>query len=152
MKRRTVIGLAAGAAVSLAAGAGALAFGGGPAGARHAIMRRVITATIDEALDRAQVTPEQRQTINAARDRVFATVDAERAGRQTHLEEALRLFESDQPDPAQVEALHGQGEEGRQRIRQAIHEAIVQAHDVLTPAQRKALTDYIRAHRLAHLH
>jgi Spy/CpxP family protein refolding chaperone len=152
MKRRTMFGLAAGAAVSLAAGAGALAFGGGQAGARHAIMRRVIAATIDEALDQAQVTSEQRRTIKAARDRVFATIDAERAGRQTHLEEALRLFEADRPDPAQVEALHRQGEEGRQRIRLAIHEAVVEAHDVLTPAQRKALADYVRAHRLAHLH
>jgi periplasmic protein CpxP/Spy len=151
MQRRTMIGVAAGVAVSLAAGAGALAFGG-PTGARHAIMRRVVAATIDEALDRAQVTPEQRQAIHAARDRVFATVDAERAGRRTHLEDALRLFEADRPDPAQVEALHRQADEGRQRIRQAIHEAIVEAHSVLTPAQRKALADHVRAHRLAHLH
>lgn len=151
MKRRTMIGMAAGVAVSLAAGAAALAFGG-HTGARQAIMRRVISATIDEALDGAQVTPDQRRTIYAARDRVFATVDAERANRQSHLEEALRLFEADRPDPAQVEALHRQGEEGRQRIRQAIHEAIVEAHDVLTPAQRKGLADFVRAHRLAHLH
>jgi Spy/CpxP family protein refolding chaperone len=151
MKRRTMIGVAAGVAVSLAAGAGALVFGG-PAGARHAVMRRVVAATIDEALDQAQVTHDQRQAIHAARDRVFATVDAERAGRRTHLEDALRLFEADRPDPAQVDALHRQADEGRQRIRQAIHEAFAEAHSVLTPAQRKALADHVRAQRFAHWH
>jgi periplasmic protein CpxP/Spy len=151
MKRRTMVGVAAGVAVSLAVGAGAFAFGGA-AGARHAIMRRVVAATIDEALDQVPVTPEQRQAIHAARDRVFSAVDAERAGRRAHLEDALRLFEADRPDPAQVDALHRQADEGRQRIRQAVHEAFVEVHDVLTPAQRKALADHVRAQRFAHWH
>jgi hypothetical protein len=49
-----------------------------------------------------------------------------------------------------VEALHREAEAARARIRQAVHEAIVEAHDVLTPAQRKVVADYVRRHRFAH--
>jgi Spy/CpxP family protein refolding chaperone len=112
----------------------------------------VVSATIDDALDQAGVSPEQRAAIHAARDRVFAAVDAARAGHKTHLEDTLRVFEADRPDPAQVEALHRHGEAERQRIRDAVHEAIVEAHGVLTPAQRKAVADYVRAHRMGHWH
>jgi Spy/CpxP family protein refolding chaperone len=150
MNRRTVFGVVAGLAVSLAAGAGALAYGHG--GARHAIFRRMIVASIDEVLDQAKVTPAQRQTVYAARDRVFAVVAEARSTRQAHLEEALTLFEADRPDPARVEALHQQGEAARARIRQSIHEALVEVHDVLTPEQRKVVTDWIRNHRFAHMH
>lgn len=150
MKRRTMIGLAAGVAATLAVGAGA-AVVGAHAGGRHAIVRRVIAATIDEALDVAGVSPEQRAAIHAARDRVFAAVEAERASRHQHVEETLALFEAEQVDRARVEALHQQGEAARQRIRTAVHEALVEAHGVLTPAQRKAVADHVRRHRLAHL-
>jgi len=149
MKRLTMIGMVAGLAVSLAAGAGALAYGHG--GARHAIARRMIVAAIDEVLDRAQVTPGQRQAVYAARDRVFTAVAEVRAGRRAHLEEALALFESDQPDPARIEALHQEGEAARAKVREAIHQALVEVHDVLTPPQRKVVADWIRSHRLAHL-
>lgn len=151
MTRRTVIGLAAGLTATLAAGAGAIAYGA-HGGGRHAIMRRVVSATIDDALDKAGVTSEQRTAIHAARDRVFAAVDVARTGRRAHLEEGLRLFEADRPSPAEIEALHRQGEAERQRIRDAVHEALVEAHSVLTPVQRKAIADYVRAHRMSHWH
>jgi Spy/CpxP family protein refolding chaperone len=153
MQRRTVIGLAAGAVMTVAAagvGAGALAWG--HSGARAAIMRRVVTATIDEALDRAQVTADQRVAIHAARDRVYSVVDAERNGHRGHLEEGLRLFESDNPDPALVAAIHERAEMARQRVRTAIHEAVVEVHSILTPGQRKVVADYVRSHRFGHLH
>jgi Spy/CpxP family protein refolding chaperone len=112
MKRRTVIGVAmAGLAASVVAGAGVLAHGQG--GGRPAIMRRMVSAAIDEALDEAKVTPAQRQTIQAARDRVFATFDEARASRRPHLEEGLALFEADRLDPARIEALHREGEAAR---------------------------------------
>ncbi len=151
MKRRTVFGLAAGLAATLAAGVGALAYGAHNGG-RQAIMRRIVSAGIDEALDKATVTSEQRTAIYAARDRVFAAVDAARTGHRAHLDETLRLFEADRPDPAEVEAFHHQGEAERQRIRDTVHEAIAEAHSVLTPAQRKAVADYVRSHRSSHWH
>ncbi|HSB62297.1 MAG TPA: periplasmic heavy metal sensor [Vicinamibacteria bacterium] len=149
MKRRTVIGLAAGVAVSLAAGAGAVAYGT-HAGMRHGIMKRMIAAGLDEALDQAQVTPQQRATIHAARDRVFASLEGVHADRRQHLEEVLGLFEAEQVDAARVEALHREAEAARERMRAVIHEAIVEVHGVLTPAQRKTLADHVRAHRFSH--
>jgi Spy/CpxP family protein refolding chaperone len=153
MERRTMIGLAAGIAASLAVGAGA-AVGVGAAhahgGWRAGIMKRMVSAAIDDALDKAQTTAEQRRVIYAARDRVFATVEEVRAGRHSHLEEGLAMFEADQVDPARVEALHQEAEAGRQRIREAIHQALVEAHDVLTAPQRKAVADYIRSHGAGH--
>jgi Spy/CpxP family protein refolding chaperone len=151
MKRRTVVGLAAGVAATLAAGAGAMALGT-HSGGRPAIMRRMVAAALDEALDQVQVTAEQRAAIHAARDRVFAVVDAERAGRGGHLDAALRLFEADAPDPALVSALHERADAARQRVRTAIHEAVMDVHGILTPAQRKGLADYVRSHRWGHLH
>ena len=88
----------------------------------------------------------------AARDRVYAVVDAERTGRHGHLEEGLRLFEADNPDPALVAALHERAQLGHGRVRTAIHEAVVEVHSILTPTQRKAVADYVRSHRFGHLH
>jgi Spy/CpxP family protein refolding chaperone len=151
MKRRTVFGVLTGVAVSLAAGVGAVAYGA-HTGGRHFIMKRMVTAMIDDVLDEARVTPEQRQAIHAARDRVVAVIDQSRAGRHAHLEEALALFEADQPDMARVEALHQQADAERQRMRDAVHAAILEAHAVLTPAQRKVVADRIRSHKLGHWH
>ncbi len=148
MKRRTMIGLAGALAVSLVAGATAYAVGTAPG--RHPFMRRIVSAILDEALDEAQVTPEQRATIHAIRDRVFAAVDAMQATRQGHREEVLRLFEADRIDPSQLDAFRRQGEADRQRIADTISQAFVEVHDVLTPAQRKAMADYVRAHRFHH--
>jgi Spy/CpxP family protein refolding chaperone len=148
MMRRTVIGVVAGL-VSVAAGAGALAWGV-HAGGRHGIVKRMISAALDDALEQAQVTPAQRQAIHAARDRALAAVEQARTDRRARLEEGLALFEADQPDPARVEALHQAGAAERERMREAIHQAIVEVHGILTPTQRKAVADYVRSHRSQH--
>jgi Spy/CpxP family protein refolding chaperone len=151
MKRRTMFGLMAAGAMGLVAAGGALAYGA-HGGGRHAIMKRMIASAIDDALDEAKVTPEQRTTINQIRDRAFAAVEQARTSHRAHLEEGLRLFEADRVDPAQAEAFHRQSDEERRRMREAIHQAVVEAHDVLTPVQRRAIADYVRAHRLSHMH
>ena len=57
---------------------------------------------IDEALEPANVTPEQRTKIYAARDRVFAAMEAQRQTRGAHMDEALALFEADTVDPGRA--------------------------------------------------
>jgi Spy/CpxP family protein refolding chaperone len=152
MKRRTVFGLMTAGALGLVATAGGVVAYGAHGGGRHVIMKRMVVAAIDDALDEAKVTPEQRAQINQIRDRAFQAVEQTRAGHKAHLEEGLRLFEADQVDPAQVDALHRQADEQRQRMREAIHQAIVEVHGVLTTAQRRAVADYVRSHRLSHMH
>ena len=145
MKRRTMIGWAAVMTGGLLAGATAFAFGGH--GHRHGMMRRFISAEIDEVLDEAKVSREQRTAIHGARDRVFAAVEDHRKGRGARLAEALALFEAERVDPDRVQALRREGEEEHRKIADAVSQAIVEVHDTLTPAQRKIVADYVRSHR-----
>lgn len=153
MTRRMMFGLGAGAAATVLVGATALAFTHGPgrwhghAGMGYPIMRRVATAIVDDALDAIKATPEQRATAHAARDRVLAAVQAHREQRGQRMQEALALFESDALDPARLDAFRRSVEEEHRKIGDAISQALADVHRVLTPEQRKQLTDYVRQHR-----
>lgn len=150
MTRRTMIGLAALLAGGLAVGA--TAFAHGVYGDRHGFKKRFVAAMIDDALDAADVTPEQRAQVHQARDRVFAAFEARRQDHEASLEEALALFESDRLDPAQIETLHRRREEARRQIAETVHQALADVHGVLTPEQRKAVADYIRERRWSRWH
>jgi protein CpxP len=150
LSRRTVLGSLGLLGVGLVAAVGAVAWAG--PGARHGMMKRVATAMIDEALEPANVTPEQRIKIYAVRDRVFATLEARHQGRRAHMEEALSLFEADTVDSARLTAFRAQREAEHRQMADTITQAITEVHDVLTPVQRKAVADWIRAHRGGHWH
>jgi Spy/CpxP family protein refolding chaperone len=158
MTRRTLIGVAAVVVGGLATGAAALAAGGaawahggpGPHGWRHGMMKRMVTAAIDDALDAAQATPEQRAAIQAAHGRVTKAVESHWQTRQARMEELLALFEADAPDPARVAELRTRAEAEHRTIADALTQAITEAHDVLTPDQRRAVAAYVRAHRPGH--
>ena len=147
MRRRTVIGLSVAAIGSVVAGAAAMAAGHGPG--REAMMRRMAIAAIDDALDEAQASPEQRAAIRAACDRVFAAVQDHRRDRQARLDSMLRLFEGDRLDDG-LRALRGQIEAEHGNIADTLSAALVEAHSVLTPAQRKVVAEYVRHHRPLH--
>lgn len=144
MKRRTMFGVTAGLAATLLVGATAVAFGG-HAG-RHHFMKRFVASMIDDALDAAQVTPGQRTAIHEARDRALTAVETHRKDRRVRLEQALALFEGDRLDPQAVHEFVQQREQEHRLIADAIGQALVDAHGVLTPVQRKALADYVRSH------
>jgi protein CpxP len=148
MKRRMVLGLVAGVG-ALLVGVSALAFGGP---GRHAIMKRVVAAEIDEALDRANATAGQRAAIHASRDRVFAAIEAHAGDRRGRLEEVLALFEADRLEAAQVEAVRQKMEDRHRQVGDAIAQALTEVHDVLTPEQRGAVTAYVRDRHRAHRH
>ena len=147
MKRRTVIGLSVAAIGTLVAGVGAFAVAHGPG--REAMMRRMAIAAIDGALDEAQASPEQRAAIRAACDRVFASIQDHRRDRQARLDGMLTIFEGDRLDDG-LRALRGQIEAEHGKIADTLSAALVAAHGVLTPAQRKVVADYVRHHRPMH--
>jgi Spy/CpxP family protein refolding chaperone len=148
MKRRTMFGIAAaGVATTLLAGAVVV----GAHGGRHGVMKRFVSSMIDDALEAAQVTPAQRTTIHQARDRAFAAVEAHRKDRGLRLEQGLALFEGDRLDPLAVNAFVQQREQEHRVIADAIGQALVDVHGVLTPTQRKALADYVRSHARRHM-
>jgi Spy/CpxP family protein refolding chaperone len=153
MNRRMWIGLAAVPVVAVLTGAAALtAWGHGPGGhGRHGwMMKRMVSAALDEALDQAGVTAEQRTAIHASRDRAFAALEANAPDRTAHREQVLALFEADQIDPAQVQALRARMEERHQAMHTAISQAIVEIHDTLTPEQRRTVAQFVRSHGPGH--
>ncbi len=119
-------------------------------GGRPAIMKRFVSSAIDEVLDDAKATPPQRATINAARDRVFTAFERSRKDHHGEIDEVLRLFESDRVDPARLAALRSQREGKLKELGDVIQQAVVEAHDTLTPQQRLVVTDRIRSFRANH--
>lgn len=151
MKRRTVVTVAVVSVLALGMGAAALtaawAYGPGGPGMHGRMMKRMVSAALDEALDQAGVTAEQRSSIHASRDRAFAAFEAGRPEPGAHREQVLALFEADRVDPAQLEALHAQMEERHRAVRTAVTQAIVEIHDTLTAEQRRVVTQFVRSHR-----
>ena len=147
LSRRMILGSVAVLGVGLITAVAAFAQGGH---GRPAMMKRFVSVMIDEALAPANVTPEQRTQIYAARDRAFAAVEAHRQTRGAHMAEALALFEADAVDPGRVATFRAQREAEHRQVADAISQAITEVHDVLTPAQRKAVADWVRANRPGH--
>jgi Spy/CpxP family protein refolding chaperone len=150
MKRWTVLGLVAVAVVAAVMGAAALtaawAHGAGGHGMHGRMMKRMVSAALDEALDQAGVTDTQRTAIHASRDRAFAALEAQKPDRSTHREKVLTLFEADRIEPAQLQALHAEMDQRHQAIRSAITQSIVEIHDTLTPGQRRVVAQFVRSH------
>jgi Spy/CpxP family protein refolding chaperone len=149
MNRRTMFGVITGALVTLGVGAAALvggrAYAHGPGGPHAGMMKRMVSAALDEALDRANVTADQRTAIHGARDRAFAAIAAQHPDRRAQRDQVLALFEGDRLDAAQLQAVHAQMEQQRQAVHAAVTQAIVEIHDALTPDQRKVVAEYARS-------
>jgi hypothetical protein len=121
-------------------------------GGRHRIARRVIETVIDEALDRAQAQPEQRIRIDQVRDRALRQIDAYLDQRDPGLcclveselrLEAQRCFLGGRIDPAAPRALRFRRE--HKRLVQGIVGSVREIRDILTPAQHRAVAEYVRA-------
>jgi Spy/CpxP family protein refolding chaperone len=151
LSRRTILGALAVVGVGLGLMAAVTAFAhGGPGGRHGAMMKRFVSSIIDEALAPAQISPEQRARIYAARDRAFAAVEAHRQTRHASMDEALRLFEADTVDAGRLAAFRTQREAEHRQVADAVVQALTEVHDVLSPAQRKAVADWIRANHPGH--
>jgi Spy/CpxP family protein refolding chaperone len=146
LSRRTILGSLAVLGVGLITTVAAFAHGG-PGGRHGAMMKRFVSSIIDEALEPASVTPEQRAKIYAARDRAFAVVETHRQTRGAHMSEALNLFEADAVDAGRLATFRAQREAEHRQVADTITQALTEVHDVLTPGQRKAVADWIRANR-----
>jgi Spy/CpxP family protein refolding chaperone len=145
VKRRWFIGSIAALGVAALGTASALAVGGHVG--RHAFMKRFVNSAIEDALDAAKATPEQRTRIRAATDRALATVETHMGDRHARFGDILAAFESDHLDPAALAAMRVRHEDEHRRVADAIQAAIVEAHDTLGPEQRRAVADWVRAHR-----
>jgi Spy/CpxP family protein refolding chaperone len=126
-------------------GATALARGhGGPFGRER--MKTHISEHIDELLEAINASPEQTGAIRAARDRAFAAIDSGRGDRPADLARAAQLFTADRIDAGAVDALRAEHQTRVRTAADAIVGAVVEAHDVMSPVQRKDAVEYWQAH------
>lgn len=119
-------------------------------GLREQLVKGMIGERIDRALDEAKVTGAQRAKVHAARDRVFAVVQEIHQGRAADVDAALALFTADELDARQIEALRARHQAELRRAADAIVQAVTEVHDTLDAGQRKAIVDFVRAHRPGH--
>jgi periplasmic protein CpxP/Spy len=138
----------------IAGALGAALFAGGVAlasgHAHEAFFKHHLNQRIDAALDAVSATPQQRTAIAAARDHVMTTVREGHGARQAELEQALTLWQADTLDAAQLTALRTQHQAEAQKTGDAVVQAMSDAHDALTAAQRQKLAVYLRANKPSH--
>jgi len=140
MKTWKWVVLALGIAGALGAATAAVAAGQGHRGQRF---QKMISARIDHVLDEIDATPQQRQTINQAKDQLFANFQANaqaRAQNRAHLVEVLTA------DKLDLQALNDEVDARANFAKQAIIPAIQTVHDALTPAQRQKVAELVKQH------
>lgn len=111
------------------------------------LMQQHINQRVEDTIDAAKPTPEQRARLEQAKQRVFDTFAASHGNRKDHMEKVIALFEAEKVDAAQVKALRDEHEATARADGDAIVAALTEAHETLQPQQRKAVADYIRAHK-----
>jgi periplasmic protein CpxP/Spy len=145
MKRswKIAIAVAGLVVIGLVAGGAALASGHFHEG----FVKRRVTRHIDAALDAVGADAAQRNAVHAARDHVFATLDESHQTQKADIAAVLTLWESDRLDAAQIAALRGRHQATAKKTGDAVVQALSDAHDALTAAQRQKLADFLRAHK-----
>jgi Spy/CpxP family protein refolding chaperone len=148
------ISVFAGAAALLSAiGIGGAAFAhgkGGMCGMRGEYMKKMATAHIDEAMDYAKVEGPSRDKIHEIRDRLFTEFEKNKPDREAKFKEIAELFQADTLDTAKVAALRAEHQARMQSMGDVVEQAFIEAHDTLTPAQRKAIVEYAQKNRPRH--
>ena len=145
MKRSWKIGIALAGALLLA-----LTVGGAALASDHlhqGFVKRRVTRHIDAALDAVGANVAQRDAVHAARDHVFATIEENQRAERGDFDAALALWQSDRLDRAAVATLRAHQLAAAKKTGDAVVQALSDAHDALTAAQRQKLAAYLRDHR-----
>lgn len=104
---------------------------------------------LDHALDDIKATPDQRKKLQGMKDELFKEGMSLRDERKDSMEEALKVWDSANPNP---QAVHAMVDARIDRMRAFAHEAadkVIEAHGVLTPEQRAQVSARIREHHNA---
>ena len=102
-------------------------------------VQKMVNARVDDLLDDVDATPDQRTKIHALADGLMASAKEAHAGHDAARQTVLAEWKADQADRAKLHALvDARVDEFRKLAHQAV-DAGVDAHDVLTPAQREKL-------------
>ena len=138
------LALAAVAAVPVQAMPGGHAGWGGHGGGMHSAAGGMFGGMLGRMLDRVNATPQQRTQI----EQILKTnVDAMRAQRDSRSElrdEALKLFAQPTVDASALEALREKQMAQHIAASKRMTAAMLEISRVLTPEQRKQMTDYMQ--------
>jgi Spy/CpxP family protein refolding chaperone len=145
MKRSWKIGIALAGALVLALAVGGAALASGRM--HDGFIKRRVSRHIDAALDAVGASAAQRDAVHAARDHVFATIEETHKAERGDLDAALALWQADRINPAGVAALRARHQAAAKKAGDAIVQALSDAHDALTAAQRAKLAAYLRANQ-----
>jgi Spy/CpxP family protein refolding chaperone len=99
-------------------------------------MEKMVSSRVNDALDDLKVTPEQRQKITAAKDRLLASGKALRGDHQATMKEALALWDAPGFDRARALALVDARIDAMRTMAHQAVDAAAEAHETLTPEQR----------------
>lgn len=98
---------------------------------------------IDRLADHIKASPEQKKALSALAEKGGEAIKAQQQARQQHLEKALAAWQGDRFDAAQVQALHKAQQDQVKTATDGIIRLALEAHKLLTPAQRKAAAELI---------
>ena len=121
-------------------------------GARRMMMKQMVTAKVAEAEDLIQATPQQRAQIEKSRDNVIATLQSAHADRKALHDQLVQLWTGDNLTEDALNAIVNQRAQAMQTTAKAIVHEVVQVHAVLTPEQRKTLSDNFKKLHERHQH
>lgn len=100
-----------------------------------------VTGRLDDMLDDLDATPDQRTRIQAIKDRVLQRAQELRAARQATHQALLAEWNAEQVDRAKVHALIDERGAEMKALAHEAADAVIEAHDVLTPEQRAKVAE-----------
>jgi Spy/CpxP family protein refolding chaperone len=106
-------------------------------------INQMITWRLNDKLDDLNATPAQRQSITAAKDRLFDEGKQLMEDQHAVRGEVLTQLESDTPDAKKLHALVDARIDAMRAFAHKATDAALEVHHTLTPEQRKSLaTEY----------
>lgn len=123
-------------------------FGWGPRDPER--VKQMISWRVDDRLEELKATDAQKQEINTLKDSLFEDgkqLFEEQKGARAEL---LTQWESPNPDAQAVHALVDARVDAFRAFAHKLADAALQAHRILTPAQRQQVSSEVREHLNAH--
>ncbi|MHB1845232.1 MAG: Spy/CpxP family protein refolding chaperone [Deltaproteobacteria bacterium] len=107
--------------------------------------RHMIDAHVEEALDKIDANPTQRQQVSAIEDKLIADGKAMRDAHQSILAQLAAQFPNAQLDMQALDQAAEPQKQAQEKLRQDIRQAVSDIHAILTPTQRQKLSDLMKS-------
>lgn len=115
----------------------------GPTQVDHA--HQILTWQVEDRLEALKATSAQKQAVHALEDSLFNEGSQLYGEQNTANERMLEFWGSHSPDPRAVHDLVEQRMNAFRNYAHHVADVALQAHDILTDAQRQQLADEVRA-------